>query len=242
MSQDLSLTHKPVSQFVNLPATQEDWEQYRLSDEQVAHFHEFGYLSGIKILSDEQVDQLRSELEELVDPNHPGNEMFHEYHSNESTDPNTVLFHALGAWRIKPGFHDLLWSPAFVMAASQLFDGASVRFWHDQLFCKPPQHGGVVAWHQDYSYWTRTKPMAHLTCWIGLDDTDETNGCLQYIPKSHEWDLLPVTGLAGDMDAIKAVLTEEQWETLLQCGQERFADEDNPNQQPSLSDDWFDEG
>ena len=55
-------------------------------------------------------------------------------------------------------------------AASQLLGGA-VRFWHDQLFCKPAKHGGVVAWHQDYSYWTRTKPMAHLTCWIGLDDS-----------------------------------------------------------------------
>jgi len=38
------------------------------------------------------------------------------------------------------------------------------------LFCKPARHGGVVAWHQDYSYWTRTKPMAHLTC-AGSDST-----------------------------------------------------------------------
>ena len=23
-----------------------------------------------------------------------------------------------------------------------------VRFWHDQLFCKPSKYGGNVAWHQ----------------------------------------------------------------------------------------------
>jgi ectoine hydroxylase-related dioxygenase (phytanoyl-CoA dioxygenase family) len=68
----------------------------------------------------------------------------------------------------------------------------------------------VVAWHQDYSYWTRTQPMAHLTCWIGLDDAAYDNGCLQYIPGSHRWPLLPVTGLAGDMNAIQSVLTAEQ--------------------------------
>jgi ectoine hydroxylase-related dioxygenase (phytanoyl-CoA dioxygenase family) len=85
-----------------------------------------------------------------------------------------------------------------------------VRFWHDQLFCKPAQHGGVVAWHQDYSYWTRTQPMAHLTCWIALDDATPDNGCLQYIPGSHRWPLLPVTGLAGDMDAIQTVLDQRQ--------------------------------
>jgi ectoine hydroxylase-related dioxygenase (phytanoyl-CoA dioxygenase family) len=120
-----------------------------------------------------------------------------------------VLFHALGAWRIAPGFHDVLWNPAFAMAASQLL-GGPVRFWHDQLFYKPARHGGVVAWHQDYSYWTRTEPMAHLSCWIGLDDSTRENGCVHYVPGSHRWDLLPITGLAGDMDAIQTVLTDEQ--------------------------------
>ncbi|MEZ6069846.1 MAG: phytanoyl-CoA dioxygenase family protein [Pirellulales bacterium] len=90
----------------------------------------------------------------------------------------------------------------------------AVRFWHDQLFCKPPRHGGVVAWHQDYSYWTRTVPLAHLTCWIGLDDADEQSGCVQYIPGSHRWNLLPITGLAGDMHAIREVLSDEQWEAF----------------------------
>jgi ectoine hydroxylase-related dioxygenase (phytanoyl-CoA dioxygenase family) len=116
----------------------------------------------------------------------------------------------LGAWRIQPGFHDILWHPAFTVAASQLLGGA-VRFWHDQLFCKPARHGGVVAWHQDYSYWTRTKPIAHITCWIGLDDSTRENGCVHYVPGSHRWDLLPITGLAGDMHAIREVLDDEQW-------------------------------
>jgi amino acid transporter len=60
------------------------------------------------------------------------------------------LFHALGAWRIAPGFHDILWNQAFTVPASQLLEGP-VRFWHDQLFCEPARHSGVVAWHQDVS-------------------------------------------------------------------------------------------
>jgi ectoine hydroxylase-related dioxygenase (phytanoyl-CoA dioxygenase family) len=229
MVEDLSRRHDLVSDLVALPRSPGEWERYRLSDEQVRFFHEYGYLAGIRILSDEQVERLRTELQELFDPKHPGNDLFHEFHSNESPDPSRVLFHALGAWRIKPGFHDLLWHPAFTVPASQLLGGA-VRFWHDQLFCKPAQHGGVVAWHQDYSYWTRTQPMAHLTCWIGLDDATRDNGCLHYVPGSHRWanptrgthtgtasrstddpgEVLPITGLAGDMDAIQTVLTPEQ--------------------------------
>ncbi len=208
---DLSLEHQPVGTLLDHAHSQRDEERYRLSQEQIDFFHENGYLAGIRVLSDEQVDELREELATLVDPAHPGNRLFYEYNSNESADPNKVLFHALGAWRITPGFHDILWNPAFTVPASQLLGGA-VRFWHDQLFCKPSHHGGVVAWHQDYSYWTRTKPMQHLTCWIGLDDATSDNGCLQYVPKSHMWELLPVTGLAGDMNAIRTVLSPEQRE------------------------------
>jgi len=211
MSTDLSTRHELVGDLFQLPRSRDEWERYKLSDEQVAFYHEQGYLAGVRILTDEQIAKLRAELTEFFDPQHPGHELWYEYHTNESTQPDTVLFHALGAWRIRPGFHDLLWHPAFTVPASQLLGGA-VRFWHDQLFCKPPRHGGVVAWHQDYSYWTRTKPMAHLTCWIGLDDSTVANGCVHYVPGSHRWELLPITGLAGNMEAIREVLTPEQWE------------------------------
>ena len=33
---------------------------------------------------------------------------------------------------------------------------------------------------------------------------------MHYVPGSHRWNLLPMTGLANDMDAIQSVLTEEQ--------------------------------
>jgi ectoine hydroxylase-related dioxygenase (phytanoyl-CoA dioxygenase family) len=209
MMQDFSELHAPTGALGPLPAHKREWQQYRLSDEQVEAFYRDGFLTAVQVLDDRQVEALCAELAGLMEMSHPSHELFHEYHSNESSNPDTILFHALGAWRTGPAFHDVLWSPAFLVAASQLLDGA-VRFWHDQLFCKPAHHGGVVAWHQDYSYWTRTQPMAHLTCWMALDDSTRDNGCLYYVPGSHKWNLLPITGLAGDMNEIMTVLDEEQ--------------------------------
>ncbi len=211
MPDDLSTIHQLITGMFTTPSTPAEWTQYRLSDGQVSFFHEHGYVAGIRMLSESQVDVLCEELNELMDPGHPRHHLFYEYHTNESIDSSKILFHALGAWRIAPGFHDLLWNPAFTVAAAQLLGGA-VRFWHDQLFCKPARHGGVVAWHQDYSYWTRTQPLQHLTCWIGLDDSTRANGCVHYVPGSHRWADLPITGLAGDMNAIQRVLTDEQKE------------------------------
>lgn len=209
-AQDLSKHHHLISDLFKWPNSEEEWEQYKLSDEQVDFFNEYGYLHNVKLLNTAQVEKLRKELAEIADPEHAGHHLFYEFSSNESTDPNTVLFHSLGHWRITAGFHDILWNPAFVMAASQLLGDVSVRFWHDQLFCKPATHGGVVAWHQDYSYWTRTKSMQHLTCWVALDDVDTDNGCIYYVPGSHRWGLLDMPELAGDMDGLLEFMTEKQ--------------------------------
>ena len=209
MITDLGLSKSLLTELFPQPQNAEEWLQYALSEEQVRQFKERGYLHKVRLLNERQLGVLRDQLTEMVDPEHEGREFFYEYHSNESESVDQVLFHALGAWRVRPAFHDVLWNPAFRMAAYQLL-GAGFRLFHDQLFSKPAKHGSVVAWHQDYSYWTWTNPMAHLTCWIGLDDADTENGCMYYVPDSHHWGLLEKTGLAGDMDAVRDVLTPDQ--------------------------------
>src|SRR5258705_2632088 len=209
MIEDLSKYHHFIGNLFPAPSRAEDWLQYRLNDDQIEFYREHGYLACVRLLKEEQIEALKDEVIELVDPKHPGNSLLYQFNSNESADPQKILFHALGAWRIAPGLHDILWHPAFTVAASQLLEGA-VRFWHDQIFYKPAHHGGVVLWHQDYSYWTRTQPMAHLSCWIGLDDSTRENGCINYVPGSHRWNLLPRVDFANDMDAIRDALTPEQ--------------------------------
>ena len=221
---DLSNFHKPV-----LPSFFDgtDLRPEGLSREQIDFFRQNGFISGVPVLNYRQLGLLREELALLMDPSLPPNPLFYEFHHNESSDPETVLFHALGAWRISPGFHDLVFLRLIVKIAEQLL-GGPVRLWHDQVFVKLPRDGAVVEWHQDYSYWTRTKPVAHLTCWIGLDDSTEDNGCLRYVRGSHNWDLPPRYHLSSDMSAVYKYLTDEQRAefdpvpALLQAGQASF--------------------
>ena len=221
MNTDLSSHHEPISDLFS------GRDPEPLSEQQIESYHRDGFLTGIRILNDRQIDVLRSELELLMQPEQADNSLFYEFHLNESKDPGRRLFHALGAWRISHAFHDLIFCPAVTTAAMRLLDGP-VRFWHDQIFAKPAKDGGVVAWHQDYSYWTRTAPVAHLTCWIGLDDSNEENGCLNYVPGSHRWDLLPRNDLANDMDAILDLLDDEQKQqfrpvpSILEAGEASF--------------------
>ena len=132
---DLSTRHHPITSLFD-DSSPREWDRYRLGGEQVDFYETNGYLAPIQLLTDDQVEVLRTELAELTDPSHPVNQLFYEFHANESTEPNQTLFHALGAWRVTAGFHDLLWNPAFLMPAAQLLRGL-VRFWHDQIFTSP---------------------------------------------------------------------------------------------------------
>src|SRR5574339_282754 len=136
LSIDLADFSHPVTNIFEQPANATDWEQYVLSEEQIRFFEENGYLKGIKILTEEQVELLNTELVKLQSVTGAEKDLFYHYESNESEDPNKVLFHAIGAWRVTPGFHDLIWSPAYRMAAYQLL-GVPFRLFHDQLLCKP---------------------------------------------------------------------------------------------------------
>src|SRR5215831_2688639 len=84
MIEDLSTRHELVSEPFAIPSTADEWAQYRLSDEQVAFYHEYGYLKGVQMLTDRQVEALRGELTGWMDPSHPGRHLFYEYHTNES--------------------------------------------------------------------------------------------------------------------------------------------------------------
>jgi ectoine hydroxylase-related dioxygenase (phytanoyl-CoA dioxygenase family) len=206
MMTDLANVDRPLSEIFRDNRSDED---LRLSDSQIGFFNVNGYLAGVQILNEVQIEVLRSALDDLMQPHQASNPLFYEFNLNESSSPENVLFHTLGAWRVSDAFHDLIFHRAFTIPASQLI-GGHVRFWHDQLFVKPAHHGGIVAWHQDYSYWTRTKPVSHLTCWIGLDDSTINNGCVNYVPGSHKWNLLPGGSLADDMNAVFDRLTAEQ--------------------------------
>ncbi|MFP6905294.1 MAG: phytanoyl-CoA dioxygenase family protein, partial [Verrucomicrobiota bacterium] len=134
---DYALHHEAVSDLVRSPDTREGWEALALGPERVADFERDGFLSGIRVFDEAQVERLRGDLARLAGPASPGRDLFYEYHANESQDPETCLFHALGAWRTSPLFHDVLWAPVLRIVCHQLLGGKPIRFLHDQLFCKP---------------------------------------------------------------------------------------------------------
>src|SRR5262245_11424417 len=59
-----------------------------------------------------------------------------------------------------------------------------------ELFAKPSRVGSAVPYHQDNAYFNYSPPDA-LTCWIALDESNLTNGCVYYGRGSHRQGVLP---------------------------------------------------
>tara|TARA_B100000809_G_scaffold263218_1_gene315928 strand:- start:1759 stop:2565 length:807 start_codon:yes stop_codon:yes gene_type:complete len=54
----------------------------------------------------------------------------------------------------------------------------------DQIFLKPPRHGGGTNWHQDNAYFGIPDPQQGTGMWIALHDATVANGTMRVIPSS----------------------------------------------------------
>ena len=59
--------------------------------------------------------------------------------------------------------------------------GENVYLFHEQYVVKAAEKGGKFSWHQDSGYVSH-EHQPYLTCWVTLDDVDESNGTVYLLP------------------------------------------------------------
>lgn len=163
-----------------------------------------GFAGPIAILTPAEVARVRDAVAEVIADLARLEPRLYEVEQGHRERPETVVCHFLGGWRVHPVLRDLVFDPRITGPCRALLGVERLRFFHDQVFAKPPRHPGGVPWHQDYSYWTRTAPARHITLNLMLDDADEQNGCLCFVPGSHRAGLLPKVPFDAPPDAIRA--------------------------------------
>ncbi|MER3473524.1 MAG: phytanoyl-CoA dioxygenase family protein [Armatimonadota bacterium] len=158
----------------------------------VQFYRENGYWIAPKILSDEELELLRE---------HHAKVIAGEYGTlrppwSRNIEPGAPLDRIVkidNSYWADAVIARAVLNPLIGEMAARLTGAKGIRLWHDQLLYKPPDTGarGNVGWHQDYGYWQCADPPELLTAWLALDDVTEENGCMQVVPGSHRWGLLP---------------------------------------------------
>lgn len=136
-----------------------------LSEQQIAQYHENGFLIPDYRLPADTLDALRRNIAQLV-----GDDA-----AMRQFTP-TVFDH-------DRRFVRYAMLPALLDMVEQLA-GPDVALWNMSLFGKPARDGKKVPWHQDGEYWP-IRPMATTRIWVALDPSTRENGCLRYVRGSH---------------------------------------------------------
>ena len=77
--------------------------------------------------------------------------------------------------------------------------GSDILCWASAILSKKPHDHKAVPWHQDAAFW-HLAPSRTVTVWLAIDDVDEHNAAMQFIPGSHNVGLLQTqNGSATDV-------------------------------------------
>jgi len=184
----------------------------RLTAEQELGFERDGFVGPLDLLGADEVARLRAAIADVITELPRLTGRLYEVEQAHRQRPDAVVCHFLGGWLVEPALRELVFDRRCAEPCAQLLGVGRLRFFHDQVFAKPPGHPGVVPWHQDYSYWTRTGPPCHITVNLLLDDSDAESGCLQFVPGSHRLGLLPSVPFDAPLEEVRRHLPPDfEW-------------------------------
>jgi phytanoyl-CoA hydroxylase len=158
-----------------------------LTPAQVSEFKSQGYLRGNTVLTDEQVEVLRGEVERVIEQRDREDVKQPVMCHNFSKVAGTTVWQIVNIWEASAPYAELTRNPIIGEEMGQLTGANALRIWHDQIQYKPADNGGVNMWHQDAPLWPIIAPMTEVTAWVALDDVDVDNGCMSMVPGSHLW-------------------------------------------------------
>ena len=147
-----------------------------LNVDQIRDFQRNGFLLGDRILDDNQVEELREELDRVIaeGPEEPDLSRSRATRiANLGGNPDTPVWQIVNMWQASGAFRALTFHPIIVEEVAQLLDAEELRVWHDQVQFKPPEIGGITGWHQDSPAWPNIAPKTtQVSSGVALDDID----------------------------------------------------------------------
>jgi phytanoyl-CoA hydroxylase len=153
---------------------------YPLTRQQISFYRENGFVQLPYVLTADELEQVRHDLDEVATI------ALDARHHTSSGDYEKVFVQKVNLWTVHEGLRRYVFNEKLAEIARQLAGARQVRLWHDHALIKMPGDSKPSPWHQDLPYWPMAEPGA-LSCWMALDDVDERNGCMQFIPESHKW-------------------------------------------------------
>ena len=139
-----------------------------LTAEQIQQYHENGFVSPIRVMSEDEACSIKAKLEEAE-------KKFPQEFNPENRNNLHLTF----------SFLDELAHNSVIVDAVEDMIGPDISLWASVMFSKDPSTDHFVSWHQDATYMGMNS-CDFLTPWIALTHSNLEMGCMAMIPGSHK--------------------------------------------------------
>jgi ectoine hydroxylase-related dioxygenase (phytanoyl-CoA dioxygenase family) len=173
-----------------LPTTDLD---VRLTDAQIAEFHEQGFTHVERLTTDAELEWLREQFDSVFDPKNE-NQLVGGYF--DASRPMGSTSEQLGPpvlpQAIRPELvlteltKTIVYRNATRIGAQLLGHREDELELWTHMIDKPARTGHDTPWHQDEAFWELDLGYHACAVWLALDDFDVDNGCMQFLPGSHQ--------------------------------------------------------
>lgn len=189
-------------------------EPIQLSPDDIARFHNQGFLVIESLLDADLVKRLRDRVEPIFHGDFETGIYPDEWYWRPGLSRMDVTREICNAWKCDLTVASVSLSAEVGRLTALLAGWPGARIGQDSLWYKPPG-GKEVALHQDGTYISYINPAEMMTCWIALDDVTAEIGTIEYVPGSHRW---PLVTTLGEFHAPEADYRTAMYQAAAQAG------------------------
>jgi ectoine hydroxylase-related dioxygenase (phytanoyl-CoA dioxygenase family) len=167
-----------------------------LTEEQIDFFWKNGFLAVEQISSPEEIEIMRAAYDKIFNQR-AGRDAGDQFDlaGTDEEGKEASLPQILNPAKYAPELKDTLAEANAFAISKQLFarvgDANEVGGGVAHAIFKPAISGAPTPWHQDEAYWGPQLEYCSLSVWLPLQPATLENGCMQFIPGSHEWEVKP---------------------------------------------------
>lgn len=139
----------------------------RLTQSQIAQYNRLGFVQPFDIFGPEEIGQVRSYADRLM------------------ADMREAGAYGINCYQARlAGLWDIATDPRILDHVEDIV-GPNIVCWASAILSKRPHDPKAVPWHQDASFWALS-PARTVTVWLAIDDADEENSAMRFIPGTHD--------------------------------------------------------
>jgi hypothetical protein len=172
----------------------------QLAEEQVLFFHLNGFLAIESPVADEAELAWMRDVYDRIFAERSGRDTGDQFDlaGSDEEGKTATLPQILNPAKYAPELAEGKYLGVVNHLVKQLFGpGAEASVAHAIL--KPAGVGAATPWHQDEAYWDPAFQYQNASIWMPLQDATVENGCLWFMPGSHEWPVVEHRPIGGNV-------------------------------------------